>query len=801
MTLLPRSATRVLPTAMLSLLAFTGVEAQVQLAAGALQLGLSAKGVVTALRNTSTAADYLYAASPAPLLTLVSAGRRYAPAALTVSKSRAGTRLTLEYTAVAVRIVVRVRELPTHLALEIASATPEQRVDAVIWGPYPTTIGKTVGEVIGVVRDGTVALGLQVLNMKTLGGDLPNSEGSTWARGIAATAYPWGSSLQAYAINRNRERRVDAWGGNQKNMLVAPIPGETVVGSAIALFSCPEAATLDRLEQIELAEHLPHPTIDGVWFRKSPIFGRSYMISSFGEGEVDEMIGYAKRAGLYSLYHEGPFKSWGHFVLSESQWPTGRAGMKRAVDKAHATGLHFGVHTLTNFINTNDPYVTPVPDERLSVTGQSTLVRGIDSSATAFELASPDFFRAGGDTNTLHTVRIGRELVQYDSVSSAAPWRLLGATRGAFGTKSSAHAAGSVVGKLFDHPYKVFFPNFAMQREVAQNLAEFLNGTGVDHIDFDGHEGALASGQGDYALAVFADDVLRGVKHDLINGTSTSKTFYWHIGTYYNWGEPWYGGFRESMQQYRIDNQALFDRNYMPHMLGWYLLTDSTTVVEMEWMLARAASYDAGFAMVARPGALRANPRTPALLDAIREWETARTSGAFSEAQQLRLRNAAREFHLETTGAGAWRLSEYGVTAPLVRERVERQPGEPTATTWAVTQEWDTQRLQFRITVPGNTGSARTFRLQVDRQPESVLRVTLLGGESLRCDTGDECAVLTAAGAARTFVRPTVALPVTQPGVHTITLDTERGGDDAPKVVLQLRGVRALDEVRARPKP
>ena len=86
------------------------------------------------------------------------------------------------------------------------------------------------------------------------------------------------------------------------------------------------------------------------------------------------------------------------------------------------------------------------------------------------------------------------------------------------------------------------------------------------------------------------------------------------------------------MQQYRIDNQALFDRNYMPHMLGWYLLTDSTTMAEMEWMLARAASYDAGFAMVARPGALRANPRTPQLLDAIRAWETARTRGAFSTA-------------------------------------------------------------------------------------------------------------------------------------------------------------------------
>ena len=777
--------------------AMTCLDAQVRLTAGSLQLELNAMGVVKALRNTASGIDYLYAASPAPLLTLVSAGLRHAPTALAVLRSRADTRLTFDFAGPAVRIVVRVRELATHVALDIVSARPEHRIDAVIWGPYATTISKTVGEVIGVVRDGQVSLGLQVLNMKTLGGDMPNSEGSTWARGIAATAYPWGSSLQAYALNRNRERRVDAWGGNQKNMPVDPIPGETVVGSSIALFSCPEAETLDRLERIELAEHLPHPTIDGVWLRKSPIYGRSYMISSFGEADVDEMLTYAKRAGLYSLYHEGPFKSWGHFVLSDSQWPNGRAGMKRAVEKAHAAGLHFGVHTLTNFINTNDPYVTPVPDERLSITGQSTLLRGIDSVTTDLEVASPEYFNAVKE-NYLHTVRIGRELVRYDSVSSTAPWQLLGATRGAFGTRASAHAAGSAVGKLFDHSYKVFFPDFAMQREVAHNLADFLNETGVDHIDFDGHEGALASGQGDYALAVFADDVLRGVKHDLINGTSTSKTFYWHIGSYYNWGEPWYGGFRESMQQYRIDNQALFDRNFMPHMLGWYLLTDSTTLAEMEWMLARAASYNAGFAMVARPGALRGNVRTPALLDAIREWEAARTSGAFSEAQQLRLRDATREFHLETISAGAWRLTEHALSPLLVRERIERQPGEPTATSWQVIQDWENQRLQFGITVPGTTGSARNFRLQVDRMPEIVLPVTLAAGERLVCDGSDTCQVITRAGTTKAAIRLATVLPVTSPGTHTITLNSERGGDDAPRVELQLRGLRATEEVRGR---
>ncbi len=797
---MPRPILRLVPTlagVMLSVAFTAGLQAQVTLSAGALRVGLNRQGALTALLNTASGTNYLHPDHPAHLLTLVSGTKRYPPTALSLSQAQSGKLLTLRYATTGVRIVVRVRELPTHLALDIISASPEGKVDAVVWGPYPTIITKTVGEVIGVVRDGAVAVGMQVLNLKTLGGDLPNSEGSTWARGIAATAHPWGSSMQAYAINRARDRRVDAWGGVQKQMPVPPIPGETVVGSSIALFTCLEPETLDRLERIELAEGLPHPTIGGVWFKKSPLFGKSYLISSFGEAEVDEMIGYTRRAGLFSLYHEGPFSSWGHFVLSKSQFPNGREGMRVAAEKARAAGLHLGVHTLTNFINTNDPYVTPVPDDRLSLTGSSTLVRAVDAQQREIEVASPEYFNEQKE-NYLHTVKIGQELIQYRAVTGTKPYTLLDCQRGAFGTTPSAHAKGDAVGKLFDHSYRVFFPNFEMQREVARNLADFLNETGVDHIDFDGHEGALASGQGDYAVGVFADDVLRQVTHDLINGTSISKTLYWHIGSYYNWGEPWYGGFKESMQQYRIDNQGLFDRNYMPHMLGWYLLTDQTTLTDMEWMLARAAGYGAGFAMVARPKALRDNPLTPVLLDAIREWESARTSGAFDSAQQARLKEPKNEFHLEATGPGAWNLSQYAASPVFVRERLERQPGEPTHTTWEVKQEWAAQPLQFRLSLAGKAGMARNLRIQVDRYTEVALLIELSAGESLVCDGTPTVRVYDAAGRPKARYLMPAPPPVVAQGTHTITLDSEFSGDESPRLEVQFKGLGRMEAMRAR---
>ncbi|MCC6244644.1 MAG: hypothetical protein IT353_17500 [Gemmatimonadaceae bacterium] len=772
--------------------------AQVTASAGAFQLTIDAKGHLTTLRDRRTQREYLAPATAAPLITVVHAGQRTAPTGMSVTSTRGGKRLSLVFAPTAARLDVLLIEKPTHLVLRIERAEPAQLVDAIVWGPYPTTIGKTIGEIVGVVRDGESAFGLQVLNMKTLGGDLPNDEGSTWARGIAATRTTYGSTVQAYAINRDRVRTVDAWGGVYKRMSVAPIAGETVVGSAIALFGSTEEQTFDRLERIAIAEQLPRPLIDSVWFPKSSLYERSYMISSFGEADADEMLTYVKRSGLYSLYHEGPFKSWGHFILDSAQFPRGRAGMKAIVAKARAAGVHLGVHTLTNFINTNDPYVTPVPDDRLSVTGTSTLVQPISAQTTTIEVQSPEFFAPTKD-NTLFTVKIGKELVQYHAVTDRAPFLLLDCQRGAFGTTPAAHAAGVVVGKLFDHPYKVFFPNFAMQREVASNLAAFLNETGVDHIDFDGHEGALASGQGDYALAVFADDVLKQTRHDLINGTSISKTFYWHIGSYYNWGEPWYGGFRESMQQYRIDNQALFDRNFMPHMLGWYLLTENTTLPEMEWMLARAAGYAAGFAMVARPRALRGNTNTPALLDAIREWEDARTTQAFTPGQRARLKDPANEFHLEKTADDAWNLYQFVLSPSFTREYVERQPGEPTTSRWRFEQSWPEQPVQFRVTLNGKSGSVRNLVMQIDRASPIVIPGAYNAGESLVIDGTTTVHVYDSLGKPKTRVQLPSSPPRVSPGPHEVLFDSQFSDAPSPTLTVQFKG-RATPELVRRPR-
>jgi hypothetical protein len=769
------------------------ITAQALFKSNELSVTIDALGKLTSLYNSKLNRDFLNHDTTSHILVLVSEGKRITPSS--VKKIANGIQLFFQEKNVTIDI--KITEKPTHLVFEIVKASPSEKIEAVIWGPFSTSINKTVGEVIGVVRDEQAAVGLQVLNVKTLGGNCQNNEGGTWSRGLAAVPKKWGSLIQAYSINRERARHVDAWGGVFKNMPVAPIKGESVMGSKIALFSCDEPKTLDRLEQIELAEGLPHPTVKGTWFKKSELFGKSYLISSFSESEVDEMIGYTKRAGLVSLYHEGPFKSWGHFALDDKAFPNGVNGLKQSADKAHAAGIMLGIHTLSNFINTNDPYVTPIPDDRLSYTGSSVLKKDIDASAKEIEVASPEYF-SQVENNNLHAIKIGREIIRYQSVSATAPYILSDCQRGAFGTTAAAHKAGDEAKKLFDHPYNVFFPDINMQRETAKNIADLLNKTGVDHWDFDGLEGEWASGHGDYAIELFAKDVYDNLKHDFFVGTSVSKPFFWHMCSYYNWGEPWYGGFKESMQQYRIDNQALFERNFMPHMLGWYLLTSTTTLADMEWMLARAAGYRAGFAMVARPKDLRKNPLTPALLDAIREWELARNTNAFNDAQRAALQIPSFEFHLEKMAEKKWKLYQYASSPAFTKERIIRQPGEPTYSTYNYEQTWSEQPLQFQLTVSSGDGTVSDLKLQFDNYAEVSIPTELTAGDVIVCDGTTDVKVFASNGTLRQQIKLAKELPLLKPGAHSMKIDGTFDGNNPPKVEMRIKGLVRAEEVEAK---
>jgi len=729
-----------------------------------LALNISPSGQITTLLNPKTGKNYLAGGVKASLLQ-IQTGQQWEEPTQAAFNAKSGI-LTLTFAGSKITADVKITQKKSHLVFELIRLSAKDKVNAVIWGPYPTLIGKTIGEVVGVVRDGSYAIGLQTLNVKTLGGVLNNAEGADYSRGSVAVSQPYGSSLQAFSLDRSQDRIHTVW-NQYPNMPVKAIANETTVGSKIALFGAPENEVLTRIGAIELAEGLPHPLINGVWHKQSPGTGRAYMISDFDESNIDSMLNYTQQAGLMSLYQEGPFQSWGHFILNPTAFPHGNAGMKACVDKASKKGIRIGVHTLSNFVNTNDPYVTPVPDKRLALTGSSILTEEIAPTATEITVESNEYFK-NIKPSTLHAVLIGDEIIRFREVTATAPYKLLDCQRGAYGTKALAHAKGTAIGMMMDYPYNTLFTNFNLQQEIAGNLGRFFNETGISQMDFDGHEGCLSAGEGDYGMQAFAEKVFKDTKHTLVNGTSRSSHYYWHICHYWNWGEPWYGGFRESQGDYRLENQPFLERNYMPNMLGWFLLSSTTTAEDIEWMMARAAGYHAGFALVARYKNLQKNPNTSQLLALIKLWQEAYKKNIFSADQLSRLKNPENDFHLEQHSQG-WKLYPF---KKIKFEHAKQllQPGQPTFSEWQFTNSNAEQPLNFTLTFTGKEGVISNPWLELDGYFKLELPGEFEAGNSIVCN-GTTVKVYNSKGGFKKEITLKQPVPALKTGKHTIKFD------------------------------
>ncbi|HEV2483618.1 MAG TPA: hypothetical protein VGS79_28325, partial [Puia sp.] len=382
---------------------------------------LNDKGQVTSFQHNGI--QYAAINNPGWLLQIVNKGDTLQPVKAVFGKGN--IHLTYPDGTIAdVKVTLR-RSYITLVLLAINKA-----VDAVKWGPFNTSISDTIGNTVGVVRSGAYAIGLQCLNKKTTGGQLSNEEGAIFDRGTTAVAKPFGSSLQAFTINRSHDRKISVW-GQWPDVPVKGIPDGDVSGSAIAIFGSEPANVLAVIKSITQEEGLPYAQWKGQWIKQSDEVGRPYMITTFSESDIDTFLLCAKEMGMAGVYHEGPFETWGHFVLNQTLFPHGISGFKACVEKAHAMGLRLGFHTLSNFITTNDPFVTPKPDPRLALAGSSELIENVSADATEILVKDNHYFQL---KSALNSIRIGEEIIRYASVTDQPPFRLTGCVRGAFGT-------------------------------------------------------------------------------------------------------------------------------------------------------------------------------------------------------------------------------------------------------------------------------------------------------------------------------------------------------------------------------
>lgn len=792
---------------------------QVQFETDSWRIALNKSGVVTALISKPENKDYLQKDSANALINIRYKGVYSKPESCVWNAK--SSLLHFRFPSQNTTATVKVKIEKTYLSFELIKIDKANEIDLVLWGPFPTTISETIGEVVGVVRNKTFAIGIQALNIKTLGG-YPNNESDIEPsydvfeqgnrvdvlpgdakkqlfRGDVARPTSYGSVLQAYCRNRIKDRVIENWGHDQ---YVAPAFNDGgVTGSKIALFGVPVKEVLPVIAQIEIKEGLPHPLLDGVWSKEAVHASESYLIMDFGVNTLNDALAVTKKAGLRYLYHGDPFETWGHFKLKPKDFPENWNSLKQCVEQAKTENVRLGVHTLSNFITTNDAYVTPVPDQRLAKVGYSLLVKSIDSAATEIEIKDPGYFNQFKN-NTLKSVVIGNEIIRYESVSSSAPWKLLNCKRGAFGTKPAAHMQNDSVGKLIDHPYQVFLSNYSLQEEIATTIARLFNETGLMQISFDGLEGCWSTGMGQYARQLFTktwyDKLKPELKGNVINDASNPGHYFWHIYTRMNWGEPWYAGFRESQFQLRLKNQDFFQRNLMPSMLGWFSLRPETTAEDIEWMLALGAGYNAGFGLSTSLETIRKNGKSSEMLALIRNWEEARLKKLFTEEQKARMRSLKNEFHLERVGEQSFKLTPVFNSYFLHKQQI-KQPGEPSYSVFQLTNHQQVQTPAFIISmVPTKEPDADvTFSnptIIINNHDAVVVPVTMGTKDILYCD-GKTIKLYSKNWVLKNEIVLTGKLPVMSNGENRIQFNGTYSGENGADVKIEIRLKGAAENV------
>jgi len=789
-----------------------------------LNVGIDKKGNIYSLTDKETNINYLPGGQISPLLSLYKDSAYFHPI---YAKLNAGKHeIVLQYSNGS-KGVIRVDNKNDYIRFELLSLEPRNGVQAVIWGPYATTISQSVGETVCVVHDNSFALGLQALNINTIEGtpdkgddagggffidplpgqQLPDSLKSEMGRqvnvnvnvdgdmpeyvrlyrGSAAVKKSFGSQLQLFSRDRRIPRVI---GTEDQRQYVAPINVD-FKGTAIAMFGCPVSKTLDVIGKIELGEALPHPMLNGTWIKKSPIPGECYLLYE-GKNPAKGME-YANQCGFKLIHLGDVFQTWGHFGLRTPRFPNGAESIRLTADKAQKDGISLGVHTLTMFTSVNDPYISPVPSDSLCQTGSTTLSRQVGEKDNVIYINDPTYFR---NLDRTHTVKIGKELINYRSVSNDQPWRLIDCARGQYNTKSSSHGPATVIEKLVNNDYNGFYPDIHLQDAYARRLAEVCNESGIGLMDFDGFGGGSPTGQGCYGAAKFIDLWYKSLNHYVLTCGAGTFHYFWHIYSFMNWGEPWYNSLRESQVNYRIENQRYFERNLMPHMLGWFSLQTDYRPEDVEWIQARSAAFNAGY-LLRIDDQIGKNGFKDQLFSLIRQWQKARIENAFTLSQKIRMQDPRAEFHLEELSDTSWNLIPVNFVRGFIHKFRLTQTGEPIHNQFDVVNPYEQQPIQFymmtKTTGNNATDSVSNLKLQINGYQALSIDVPIKAGDRIFCD-GSSLWLCNSTWQKIKKLED-VIIPELAKGKNTIQVQSEFSGQQAPELIFDFKSVGKSEKI------
>lgn len=641
--------------------------------AGQLNITLNGLGQITGLTSKIDGKNYVSTSHSQSLIQLIANGSQQLPTSL--AYDAASSTYDFNFGLISTHVYVQVTQKPGYATLSVKGINAPANVDVstLFWGPIATNITQTVGEVAGVVYNNKFAIGIHQLNNKTVGGwpteyvNLSYQDGTQtspmaldW---LSASHARWGSFLQSYTYDYTKARHrtggfVGKWLPDQPISALSG-PDAIIPGSAIALFGCNTPNILNTISDIEIGEGLPHPMINGQWQKTAQATSQSYLwFEDLSTSNVAQASQYANKAGvnyIYSApgYRNGPWISNGHFQFN-SLFGGSDSGAKQLVSTAASYGVKVGTHTISDFIDTNDAYVTPIPNEDLVSYGSVTLTRNIGvKDADIYVNAYPL------DSTYVRALLVDKEIIAFNDTTktqiSPTEWKIGGITRAQWGTEAVSHKNSATAYNLVGNQYYGLVGGVNIVKSIASRLSQVFNATGIKAMSFDGLESTAQIGYGTYPGHLLVNSMYKNLASEdgFISEASNLYPNTWDAMSRISWGE----GQNGTPLQQIYDDMAFYQRNFFPAMIGQPVLHTGVSPYAEEQDLSRMASWNAGAEFLTNVSSLNAAGNTEDVLGLINEWETARNSGAFSDSQKAEMRDPSSHWHLENVVSGkSWNL-------------------------------------------------------------------------------------------------------------------------------------------------
>lgn len=558
-------------------------------------------------------------------------------------------------------------------------------------GAHPTHLSLTVEKVVGDDVEWVQLCGLRLQISENVG-PLVNAA--------------WNDTFGVCVLACNDRTHSYGADGSQTNLCARCYQKYGLEGARIAILGTPTgppdpaAHLLDAIGEVEMAEGLPHPILNGVWIKKaSERFASYLMVHDCGEENIDQVLEFARGGfGCIEIY---PWRSTATYGLNPSLFPNGMAGLKALADKVHAAGLQLGIHTMQAMVGwgrKDDPYISPKADPRLLQDRHATLAAPLDEKATEVSVRE-----SVADWPEQGDLYLKGEIIRYGRHTDNT---FADCQRGLHKTTVTAHSAGATVGHLVNcfplWGHTVYCPDLAtdMVDEICARIAEVFNEVGADMSYFDGGEELLKQpphwrNQGRVALGVMQ----RLKKPVVLEGNALYTHLAWHVITRGSpHFDPIYFGRRDYTLRFKGQKPAQWAKNLLTGDVGWFAphthspTTDAVTPDELMLLCLKALGSKAPISFIVDARNMWANKRMPEMLDIIRACDELKRQDYFTEAACAELARPMVEHLLEQTPGGEWRLRPLQFAQPHVVNS-----DQPDTVTWRYENAHTEQRPWVRL--------------------------------------------------------------------------------------------------------